>query len=90
MFESIERAVARVRDVWNAMSLNQKVISGGIIAALLVITIWLSSLGGLTKYTVLTAQLNPKDASEITRILDQQKIPFHITQNGTAIEVPSD
>lgn len=91
MFETIGRAVARVRDVWNAMSLNQKVISGAVIAALLLVAAWLSSLGGITtKYTVLSAQLNPKDAVEITRILDQQKISYRITQNGTAIEVPAD
>lgn len=90
MFESFERAIARLRDVWNAMSLNQKVVSGGFIAALLLVSILMSTLGGMTKYTVLSAQLDPKDASEIAAVLDQKKIPFRVTQNGTAIEVPSD
>ncbi len=91
MFQTIERAVARVRDVWNAMSLNQKVISGAVLAALLLVTVWLSTLSGIaSKYTVLSAQLDPKDAVEITRILDQKKIPYRVAQNGSAIEVPSD
>ncbi len=90
MFESLEGAVTRARDVWLAMTLNQKVISGGVIAAFLAVAIWMSSLGGMQKYTVLSAQLDPKDAAEITKVLDQKKIPYKITQNGAAIEVPSD
>lgn len=88
MFEMIERALARIREIWVSMSLNQKVISGGIIAALLIAAAWVSSLGTLTKYTVLFAQLEAKDAGEITSFLDQKKVPYKVSQNGTAIEVP--
>jgi flagellar M-ring protein FliF len=90
MFESLAGAATRVREVWTGMSLNQRVISGGIIAALLFVAVWMSTLGNLQDFTVLSAQLDPKDASEITALLDQRKIPYKITQNGSAIEVPSD
>lgn len=90
MFEAVEGAMSRVKDVWLAMTLNQKVISGGVVAALLVVAVWMSTIGGMEKYTVLSAQLDPKDAAEIAQVLDQKKIPFKVTQNGTAIEVPSD
>lgn len=89
MFESLMGAVARVRSVWDGMTLNQKVISGACIAALLVVSAWMLTLGGIERYTILSAQLDPQDASEIASFLDKQKVSYKITQNGTAIEVPS-
>ncbi|MHB9031050.1 MAG: hypothetical protein ACYC9O_19960, partial [Candidatus Latescibacterota bacterium] len=90
MFESLAGAATRLREVWVGMTLNQRVVSGGIIAALLFVAVWMSTLGNMQKYTVLSAQLDPKDASEITALLDQRNIPYKITQNGAAIEVPAD
>jgi flagellar M-ring protein FliF len=90
MFETLARAATRVREVWNSMTLNQRVISGAIIAALLLVVVWMTTLGTAQNYTILSAQLDPKDASEITALLDQRNIPYKITQNGTAIEVPVD
>jgi flagellar M-ring protein FliF len=90
MFEMFGGIVTRFREIWAAMSLNQKVISGGVIAALIVAAAWILSLGTVTKYSVLFAQIEPKDAGEITSFLTQKKIPYRVTQNGTAIEVPAD
>ncbi len=90
MFEAFEGAAARVREVWAAMTLNQKVVSGAAIVALIIAASWIAAVGGGAQYTVLFAQVDPKDAGEITSYLDQQKIPFKVTQGGTAIEVPAD
>ena len=35
MLEMLQRLGARLQQVWNAMTLNQKVISGGVLIALL-------------------------------------------------------
>ena len=73
------------------MTLNQKVISGGILSALLIAALFIGTLGDrMVDYTVLFAQLDAGNASEIITQLEQQKIPYRIIQNGTAIEVPVD
>jgi flagellar M-ring protein FliF len=90
MLEMFEKAVARVREIWASMTLNQKVVSGAVLAALLLAAFYISSLGSVTRYSVLFAQMEPKDAGEIVSFLDQKKIPYKVTQNGTAIEVPAD
>jgi len=91
MFELIERLLNRLRIVWDDMSLNQKVISSAGLAALLFAAFYISTLSDrMLNYTVLFAQLDATSASEVITHLDQQGIPYRITQGGTAIEVPVD
>ena len=90
MFEMFGRAAARVREIWASMTLNQRVVSGALLVALLIAAVWMASLGSVTKYTVLFAQVESKDAGDILSFLDQRKIPYKVTQNGSAIEVPAD
>ena len=73
------------------MNLNQKVISGAALAALLVAAAWMTTISSsITKYTVLYAQLTPQSAGDIRANLDQRRIPYKISQNGSSIEVPAD
>jgi len=89
MPELFERMIERLRTVWVAMTLNQKVITGSGLAALLVAALYISTLSDrLADYTVLFGNLDAKSANETISLLEQQKIPYKITQNGTAIEVP--
>jgi len=91
MFEMFERLIARLREVWDSMTLNQKVISGGVFVALFVALAYLSTLReNLVEYNVLFTELNAKSASEIITRLEQQDIPYKLSMNGTAIEVPRD
>jgi len=89
MPELFEQMIERLRTVWVAMTLNQKVITGSGLAALLVAALYISTLSDrLADYTVLFGNLDAKSANETITLLEQQKIPYKITQNGTAIEVP--
>lgn len=91
MFELFERVIARLRNVWDGMSLNQRVISGAVIVAILGVGIFLTTFStAITDWTVIFAELEPSDASQITSRLDQDNIPFLLTNNGTAIEVPAE
>ncbi|MCD6308251.1 MAG: flagellar M-ring protein FliF [Candidatus Latescibacteria bacterium] len=91
MFEIIEKLLNRLRSVWDDMSLNQKVISSTGLAALLFAAFYISTLSDrMINYTVLFAQLDASSASEVITQLDQQGVPYRITQGGTAIEVPVD
>ncbi len=89
MFEVFERLIGRLRDVWDSMTLNQKVISGGALVASIVAIAYLFTLrGNLIDYSVLFNELDSKSASEITTLLNQQNIPFRLSQDGRTIEVP--
>jgi flagellar M-ring protein FliF len=91
MFEMLQRFIARVRGVWDSMTLNQKVISGAVLVALIVAFAYLTSLrGSLVDYTVLFTELDSSSASEIAKYLDQQKVPYRISPDGRTIEVPED
>jgi flagellar M-ring protein FliF len=89
MFEMLERLLGRLRNVWDGMNLNQKVVSGGVLAASLIAALYISTLSDkMLNYTVLFAQLDAQSASQITASLEQDNIPYRLTQGGTAIEVP--
>ncbi|MBN1293083.1 MAG: flagellar M-ring protein FliF [Candidatus Latescibacteria bacterium] len=91
MLELIQNVIDRLKDVWSSMTLNQKVVSGAVIAALILVAIFLTTLtGGITEYSLLFADLDARSASEIIAYLEQSNIPFRTTRGGTAIEVPPD
>jgi len=91
MFEMFEQFMARLRDIWDSMSLNQRVISGGVFVALLITLAYLSTLRDtLTEYTVLFTELDAKSASEIISRLEQQNIPYKLSSDGSTIRVPGD
>ncbi|MFC1693885.1 flagellar basal-body MS-ring/collar protein FliF [Candidatus Latescibacterota bacterium] len=91
MFELIENLIVRIREVWVSMTLNQKVITGGMLVALLFSALYITTLSDrIQNYAVLFAQLDAQSASKTIAHLEQENIPYRLTQNGTAIEVPAD
>ena len=89
MLEMFERLVARIREVWGSMTLNQKVVSGGVFVALFVALAYLSTLReNLVEYTILFTELDAKSASEIITRLEQQDTSYRLSRDGTTIEVP--
>lgn len=81
----------RVKEAWDNLSLNQKVLFGG--AALLIVaalvTLAVSSNQG-TPYEVLYTELDKKDAAQILTKLDEEKISYKLENGGTTILVPPD
>ena len=89
MFELFERLMSRLRDVWDSMTLNQKVISGGALVAVIIALSFLFTLRGkLIDYSVLFTELDAQSAAEITSRLEQQNIPYRLSPDGSIIEVP--
>ncbi len=90
MFEMFDTILGRFRSIWEGMTLNQRVVSVTVIAALLVSSLFLSTISEkIQDYTVLFAQLDASSASAIITRLEQQGVDYRLAQNGTAIEVPS-
>ncbi|MFC1538579.1 flagellar basal-body MS-ring/collar protein FliF [Candidatus Latescibacterota bacterium] len=89
MFETFERLMARLRAVWDSMTLNQKVISSGVFVALIITLAYLSTLkDSFQQYGILFTELDAKSASEIITHLEQQNIPFKLSADGSTISVP--
>ncbi len=79
------------RNAWSNLSLNQKVMFGGV--ALLILTtavIMASSIGKENPYQVLYAGLDNKDAAAVVEKLTEMKIKYKLEDNGTTISIPAD
>lgn len=91
MFEMFNSILSRLKHIWDSMNMNQKVISGGILVALVITFAYLFTLRTtLIDYSPLYSGLDAKSASEIVSRLEQQKIPYKLSPDGTTIEVPRD
>ncbi len=90
MNEMISRYLDAVRAFWQRMTLKQRLIACGTTGVLLLgfigFIIWLNS----TEYRTLYSKLQPEDANRIVSILQTEKIPYKLENDGTTIAVPAD
>ena len=90
MLGMLQIVFGRIREVWAGMSLNQRVISGAAVASLFGVALFLTTLtDSFVDYTVLFGELDSQSASEILTRLDQDNVPYKLSQKGTVVEVPS-
>ncbi|MGC8502626.1 flagellar basal-body MS-ring/collar protein FliF [Desulfurella sp.] len=85
----IKKFLEEIKNFYNRMSKNQKVVLFSSFAGLILALTLIFLIGSRVNYAVLFSNLNDKDASSITNYLDQQKIPYKIV-SGNTIEVPRD
>ncbi|HWP98580.1 MAG TPA: flagellar basal-body MS-ring/collar protein FliF [Syntrophomonadaceae bacterium] len=79
-----------LRDAWNKLSLNQRVLFAG--AALLIgLAVVVLSAGNGVSYDTLYTIQNDKDVAAVVAKLDEYKVPYKLQDaggNGTTIQVP--
>lgn len=68
----------------------QKIVGGVILAVVIAGLAMLAAKDNVANYGVLFSSLSESDASEVVAKLKEQRVPYKLTMNGTAIEVPSD
>ncbi len=79
------------KNAWSNLSLNQKVMFGGVALLILVaIVIMASSMSKENPYQVLYAGLDSKDAAAIVEKLTEMKIKYNLEDNGTTISIPAE
>ena len=62
MIEFVEQLFSRLKDVWIAMTLNQKVITGAVVVASFIAVMYMTTLSEkMVKYTVLVAILSERN-----------------------------
>ena len=90
MSEIFANVSERIRGFWGNINMTQRMFVGAlaavIIAVFLLLMIWINR----TDFGTLYANLTPEDAARVVRVLEAQKIPFRLEQNGAAIMVPQD
>ena len=74
---------------WKNQSLGKQITVGSLIAAALILTPVLISWANAPSYSVAYNGLSEADAAQIVQKLDENNIPYQLTNSGT-IEVPSD
>lgn len=84
----------RLRAIWEAQNRQARMLSVGVLAALViglgtVAYLW---IGHKPSYDVLFANLSSDDAASVTQRLKDDKIPYELSTigNGTTIRVPSE
>lgn len=75
--------------LWTNLTSPQKLILTFFGAAVAVASVLVGTIASRPDYDVLFANLKPQDAAAITQKLSENKVPYRITGNGTAVEVPS-
>lgn len=73
-----------------ALSPAKRWIVGGVVALSAILFALLIIVANRTDYRPLFSNLASEDAGEIVKKLKEQKVPYRIESNGTAILVPSD
>lgn len=81
---------ARAQEIWTQLAPWQRIAGLAILVAALaligVMALWLQE----PDYALLYRDLSDKDAAAITAVLDQQNIPYRLSEGGTAIEIPAE
>ena len=83
--------VGQVTGVFRDMGMTQKIITGVAIVAVVGVLLSLTLTGGGTyNYDVLYSGLSMEDAADVVARLKEQRVPYQLSNAGTAIMVPSD
>ncbi len=85
-----DNPLSAVVNIFNKLSLQQKIAIGVTVAITAVIFIVLFSILNQPTYTPLYSNLSQDDASKIVDQLTTQKVQYEITDNGKTISVPKD
>lgn len=87
--EPAKGAVDRMTERFNTFSLNQKILVGaGVIAVIAAVWLAFSSVRNPSEYRVLYSNLSESDGAAILAALEQQNVPYKFTEGGGAIMVP--
>lgn len=83
-------ATDRIKAFWGRISTSQRVFIGGLsvvtIGMFFALVFWINR----PDYRVLYSNLAPADASRVVKILQTDKIPYKLDNNGTSVLVPAD
>lgn len=80
----------QIQQLWARQNLMGRVVLGGATAVLLLVVLGVGFWSTQTSYAVLYSGLTIEDAGAITRKLDQDRITYKLSSDGTSILVPTE
>jgi flagellar M-ring protein FliF len=83
-------ALKKILEPFLALSPSKRLIVGGVLGISILMFTLLIVFANRTEYRPLFANLSGEDAGEIVKKLKEQKIPYRIESEGTAVMVPAD
>jgi flagellar M-ring protein FliF len=88
MWQSILRTLSEFSDQWGKFTIAKKgaviVIGSIMIACFLMLGVWV----GEKSYAPLYTDLQPDQSINLVKILQQENIPYNVSENGTTISIP--
>lgn len=89
MPNAFSQALDRIKTLWGSISLTQRVIVSVVavvvVAGFIGLALWLNR----PDYRLLYSNLSPEDANKIVKILQTDKVPYQLDNNGATILVPA-
>ncbi len=86
----INTAVGKVTSFWSGISRTQRIFVAAVAAVVLIgffgFIFWLNR----PNYGVLYTNLGPEDANRVVTLLQADKVPYRLTDNGGTVMVPAD
>ncbi len=89
MAQWIKKLSPKAGELWEKLSPGRRIAFLAGVALLIGTLVLVASTVRTTNYLPLFTGMNPVDAGEIIQILKEDKVPYQLTENGTAILVPS-
>jgi flagellar M-ring protein FliF len=80
----------QILTIFKDLSALQKIVSGLVLAVVIVGLTTLTTRDNVTNYGVLFSSLSQSDAADVVAKLKEQRIPYQLAMNGSAIKVPAE
>ncbi len=84
----VRKTLARVRVSWQALDAGQRLVMGGLVAAVALAVLIAAFFMGRTQYTILVSGLEPTEAAPIVDRLRDLDVSHQLVRGGTTILVP--
>ncbi len=81
---------AKLLELWKDSSLSQRILIGGVLGSVLGIIILMTFWLRQEEYALLYSNLYAEDAASVVEILQKDKIPYQLKDNGSSVLVPQD
>lgn len=88
MPEAVRNLWARVVGLLRGLPKPARILAGTTLAVALAAGLWLSLRSAYEPYAMLFAQMEREDAGAVVAKLKEMRVPYRVTAEGTAIEVP--
>ena len=85
--ENNNNSMGALYGIFNKLSIQQRMMLGGIVVITLVLLGFVFSIFNQPDYSVLYSNLSEKDASSVVKELESKKVPYEITNGGSTIQV---